>query len=318
MSRVARIGPATLCLVFTASLTFAQPSSVPPSPPYTSPVAYFRELLAMNYAELEMELAKRPQPQRAALLAKIEEYTNMPADQRELRLGATELRYHLLPLFRMNPEARSNRLAAVPSGLRELIEARLLQWTLLPPDFQKQLLENEAALSLFSRIHPEAPPEPADLFRKPAPGAGQLPAGQLERWSALSLGEQTQLLASFQRFFLLTEDEKERTLRTLSPQEQRAMERTLQKFDALPPAQRAACVRSFQQFALMPPAERAQFLKNAEKWQAMTPEERQEWRDAVDSIAAMPPLPPGVEPVLAPDMPPLPPGFEPSATARGR
>jgi hypothetical protein len=196
-----------------------------------------------------------------------------------------------------------------------LIEQRLLQWTLLPPDFQTQLLENDAALRLFTRIHPEAPPDAAELFRGPPRGPGELPAAQLEKWSALSTGEQNQLLASFQRFFLLTEEEKARTLRTLSPEEQQAMDRTLKQFESLPPDQRNACIRGFQQFARMPASERAQFLRNAEKWQAMTPEERQEWREAVNSIAAMPPLPPGVESVLMPDTPPLPPGFVPPPVA---
>jgi hypothetical protein len=314
MSLAARTGLTLLCLSLTLGEVLAE-TSARPVPPPTSPVAYFRELLAMDAGELEAELARRPEAQRAPLQAKLEEYASLPADQRELRLRATELRYFLPPLFRMSPEARSNRLETVPADLRELIEHRLLQWTLMPPDFQRQLLENDAALRLFSRIHPETPPDAAELFLRPPPGQSELPAAQLEKWSALSLGEQTQLLASFQRFFLLTEEEKARTLRTLSPEEQQAMERTMQQFESLPAQQRAACIRGFQQFALMPPSERAQFLKNAEKWQAMTPEERQEWRDAVNSIATMPPLPPGVEPVLVFDTPPLPPGFVPPPVA---
>ncbi len=314
MNLAARTGLIALCLLITAFQLPAQaPATSPPAP--SSPVAYFRKLLNMDPVELDAELARRPEAQRAALQAKILEYANMPADQRELRLRATELRYFLLPLFRMTPEARSNRLETVPPELRDLIEQRLMQWTMMPPDFQTQLLDNEAALSLFSRIHPDAPPEAAELFRRPPPNWSELPAAQLEKWSALSVGEQTQLLASFQRFFLLTEEEKDRTLRTLSPEEQEAMQKTLKQFDTLPPDRRAACIRGFQQFALMPPSERAQFLRNAEKWQAMTPVERQEWRDAVYSIASMPPLPPGVEPVLVPDPPPLPPGFVPPPVA---
>jgi hypothetical protein len=308
MNNAGRIGLVALGILVPALDLLAQAPAAPSTAP-SSPVAYFRRLLTLDPAELETELSRRPEAQRAALQSKIEEYANMPADYRELRLRATELRYFLLPLFRMTPEARSNRLETVPPELRELIEQRLLHWTLMPPDFQSQLLDNEAALSLFSRIHPEAPAEAAELFRRPPPGQAELPAAQLERWSALSVGEQTQLLASFQRFFTLTEEEKQRTLRTLSAEEQEAMQATLKQFDSLPADRRAACIRGFQQFALMQPSERAQFLKNAEKWEAMTPEERQQWRDAVYSIASMPPLPPGVEPVLVFDAPPLPPGF---------
>lgn len=310
MNIAGRIGLVALGILLAAPDLTAQTPTAPPTAP-SSPVAYFRKLLTLDPAELETELSRRPEAQRAALQAKIEEYANMPADLRELRLRATELRYFLLPLFRMTPEARSNRLETVPPELREQIEQRLLHWSLIPPDLQSQLLENEAALSLFSRIHPEAPPEAVDLLRRPSPGQMELPAEQLEKWSALSLGEQAQLLAIFQRFFTLTDDEKDRTLHTLSREEQEATQKTLRQFENLPPDRRAACIRGFQQFALMPPAERAQFLKNAEKWQSMTPDERQQWRDAVYSIAAMPPLPPGVEPVLVYDTPPLPPGFTP-------
>lgn len=314
MKLVARTGLVPLCLLVTAVGLMAQAPTASPAAP-SSPVAYFRKLLILDPVELESELARRPEAQRAALAAKVQEYANMSADYRELRLRATELRFFLLPLLRMSPEARSNRLEAVPPELRELIEQRLLHWTLMPPDFQSQLLDNEAALSLFSRIHPEAAPEAAELFRRSVPLSTELPAAQMERWSSLSLGEQTQLLASFQRFFTLTEEEKDRTLRTLSAEERQAMEKTLKQFESLPQQQRAACIRGFQQFALMPPSERAQFLRNAEKWEAMSPEERQQWRDAVYSIASMPPLPPGVEPVLIPDPPPLPPGFVPPPVA---
>ncbi len=274
-----------------------------------SPIAHFRTLLAMTESERAEELAKRPEPQRTALARKVEQYAAMPAEDRELRLRATELRYYLLPMMRLPAGQREAQLASVPGELRDLVEDRLVQWNMIPPGFQEQLIDNQAALLVFSRLHPESPATADDLMAQlPASRATALEA-DFNRWQALSPGEQAQLLRGFNHFFELTPDEKERTLRTLSEAERLAMARTLQTFEHLPPEHRAACIRGFQQFVLMPPEEQARFLENADRWAAMSPEDREQWRTVVEQLSQMPPLPPGVEPVLLRDTPPLPPTF---------
>jgi hypothetical protein len=303
-----------VALLFLAGAAGAVETNRPPANKPGSPIAYFRELLVMSESERYAELFKRPEAQRVGLQAKIEEYAAMPATERELRLRATELRFFLMPLMRLSPGDREARLQDVPEDIRDVVEDRLAQWRLIPPSFQQQLLENQAALQLFSRMHPETAANADELI-------GQLPTARVaameedfQRWQALSDGERIQLLRGFNHFFQLTAAEKERTLRALSSEERIAMEKTLKTFERLPPAQRAACVRGFQQFVLMPPGERAKFLKNADRWQSMSPEDREQWRMVVDQLSQMPPLPPGVEPVLRPEMPPLPPGFEPALT----
>jgi len=304
-----------VALLFLAGLAFGSETNSPPSQPATSPVAYFRQLLVMTDSERAEELAKRPEAQRAGLEAKIEQYAAMPASERELRLRATELRYFLLPLMRLPPGEREARLHSVPDDIRDLVEDRLSQWTLIPPPFQEELLKNQATLQLFSRMNPESPATADELIRQmPASKAGEVEA-DFERWQALSQAQQHQLLKGFNSFFQLTPVEQERTLRTLSSEERLAMEKTLRQYDSLPPYQRTACIQAFQQFVLMPAGERAKFLRNADRWQAMTPEDRQQWRSVVNQLAQMPPLPPGVEPVLIQDSPPLPPGFAPAVTA---
>jgi hypothetical protein len=274
-----------------------------------SPIAHFRTLLAMTEGERTAELANRPEAQRTALALKVEQYAAMPAAERELRLRATELRYYLLPMMRLPAAQREARLQSVPEELRDLVEDRLVQWNMIPPGFQEQLIENQAALLLFSRMHPESPANADDLM-------AQVPAARVaameedfNRWQTLSPEEQSRLLRGFNHFFELTPAEKERTLRTLSAAERSAMARTLQTFENLPPSHRAACIQGFQQFVLLPPDEQAKFLKNADRWEAMPPEDREEWRTVVEQLSQMPPLPPGVEPVLVRDTPPLPPGF---------
>jgi len=317
MSDVISIKGATLALFFgVSSLVAADSTNSPPVPQPTSPVAYFRQLLAMTDAELGAELAKRPESQRAALTAKIQEYATMPASDRELRLRATELRFYLLPMMKLSETERSERLAQVPEEIRELVEDRLVQWYLVPPTFREEMLENQAALLLFSRMHPESPANADELV-------GPLPTAKVSgmedefaQWQALSPGQRSQLLRCFNHFFELTSNEKARTLQTLSDAERLAMEKTLKKFEGLPEYQRQACLRGFQQFLLMPPGEQARFLENVDRWQALSPEDREEWRTVVEQLSQMPPLPPGVDPVFVRSPPPLPTGFVPPVTAQ--
>ncbi len=303
---------ALAALLFLTGAFVVAATHTPALAPVESPIAYFRQLLVMNDVERAAELEKRPEAQRAGLQAKIEEYAALPASERELRLRATELRFFLLPLMQLPAEERQKRLQSVPEDIRDLVEDRLVQWMLIPPTFQQQLIENQSALQLFSRMHPDSAATADELVgRLPASQAGEM-REDFDRWQALSPGEQAQLLKGFNHFFQLTETEQERTLRRLSPEERVAMEKTLKQFDALHPSQRTACIRGVQQFVIMPPSERAQFLKNADRWQAMSPEDREQWRSVVNQLSQMPPLPPGVDPVLVPDSPPLPPGFAPS------
>src|SRR5437867_7242836 len=117
----------------------------PPAPPQTkSPVDTFRELLAMNTAAERRDfLTNRSPESRELILAKVREYQSLSPDQRELRLRATELRWYLLPLMRASRTNRAEQLAAIPVEARKLVEDRLQLWDMLPPDLQKELLDNE-------------------------------------------------------------------------------------------------------------------------------------------------------------------------------
>jgi hypothetical protein len=59
--------------------------------------------------------------------------------------------------------------------------------------------------------------------------------------------------------------------------------------------------------------EQNEFLRNAAQWQEMTPQERRLWRDLVQRLPPMPPMPPGFRRASPGGLPPMPPGFnEPS------
>lgn len=240
----------------------------PVPPPAVSPVTFFRELLAMSATERNQSLTNRSPETRARIMAKVREYLALNPDDRELRLRATELRWHLAPLFRSAPADRSARLAQLPDELRESVNARLAQWDLLPPNVKQEFLDNDKTLHYFSS------------------------GGTTNAVSA----EQQKLSEQFNQFFELTAEEKELALGTLSDAERAAMEKTLQTFEKLPASQRTQCVRNYAKFAGMNAAERVEFLKNAEHWSQMSPKERQSWRDLVAHVPMMPPLPAPIVP----------------------
>jgi hypothetical protein len=256
-------------------VSFSVTNLIPPPP--QSPVAVFRQLLAMTPQERAAYLSNRPPIIREHIQAKIREYLALDPNERELRLRATELRWYLTPLLHQPPADRAAALAHIPQDMRNLVQSRLAEWDALPEQMRREFLDNEAALRYFAGINP-----------------GSLPptTAQQSHWAALPETERQKIIAQFNQFFELTPAEKQEALQTLSETERAQMEKTLQTFNALPPAQRAQCIRAFAEFAGMSPAERAEFLKNAQRWSQMTPRERQAWRDLVAQVPLWPPLPP--------------------------
>ena len=251
----------------------------------TSPVDYFRQLLAMSPTAQLKSLTNRAPEARERILAKLDEYQALDPDERELRLRATELRWWLVPMLQASLAERAARLAQVPTNLQQLVESRLTQWTILPPPLQDEILANEKALHYFTLIETNRPP-----------GAS---------------AEQQKIASQFNQFFELTPDEKDQTLNTLSEAERAQMQETLKSFEKLPTAQRTICVHNYARFASLTETERVEFLKNAENWSKMSPKERQTWRDLVDNVPLWPPMPPGLDPrtpisVAEPPMPPTP------------
>jgi hypothetical protein len=250
-----------------------------------SPVDFFRQLLAMTPDERENFLTNRPPEIRERILAKVGEYEALDPDERELRLRATELRWYLMPLLRESPTNRAARLAQTPDAIRPLVQDRLEEWIILPPQLQQEFLENERILRYFAHVDVSNSP-PEDWHREPSDA-------DRAHWDALSETERRQITTGFNQFFELTPDEKKETLSTLSDAERRQMEKTLQAFGKMPSSQRAECIKAFAKFASMSASEQAEFLKNAARWSQMSPAERHAWSDLVTHVPEWPPLPVG-------------------------
>ncbi len=244
------------------------PPPMPALPQLRSPVESFRALLVMPAAERDAQLASRSTEAQQRIIVKIREYQTLTAEERELRLKATELRWYLKPLMSAPPTDRPAQLKSVPENLREMIASRLEQWDKISPSVQQLILTNQHGANYIAvgNTSPSGPPLPTDKIR-----------------AALS--------RRFEKLFELTEPEKQKVLATLSDAERQQMERTLESFATLSPAQRRQCIVSFTRFVGMNPTERAEFLKNAQRWSEMTPAERQSWRELVSTAPKMPPLP---------------------------
>ena len=270
------------------------------SAPLKSPVAVFRELLAMNSAERQQALSIRPPPVRERLAAKLQEYEILPPDFREQRLQETELRWYLLPLMAGPRTNRAARLAVIPEDERKIVAGRLEKWDLLPPPLQEELLNSEITADYFSQLQSAGTEqERREILGQISPERrAELEAG-LARWRNFSDDQRQKLLRGFNGFFELTSQEKEKTLKTLSEAERQEMGKTLEAYARLTPAQRAQCLRSFQKFAGMSVPQRQLFLKNAERWKEMSADERQAWRQLVTVAPIMPDMEPAHLPPLS-------------------
>lgn len=280
------------------------PATPPPLPTPKSPVDLFRELLAMTGPERRVALTNRTPEVRTRVLAKLQEYELMPAELRELRLRATELRWYLVPLMKLAPAQRPALAVTIPSHLRKLVADRLERWDLLPPGAQGELLENELALDYFTQAgSPDAvpPPPPPDSLSE---AQYEKLVAAMQRWEAMPAEQRRHMFERVRGFFDLNPREQEKALATFSGTDQQQMEETLEKFAKLSREQRIQCIRSFGKFAGMSAAERQSFLQNAKRWSAMSPTERETWRNLVRRLPEMPPLPPDF---YNPPPPPLPP-----------
>lgn len=259
-------------LVAQAQSNILSPVSMPsvrtniviPLPPVPqSPVDFFRKLLMMSPGERIQSLAGRTPESQTKILKKVHEYLNLDPDERELRLRATELRWYLVPMMQTAPADRAGQLARVPPELLPIVQTRLAQWDLTPPELQREFLTNDAALHYFA--------QPVAV-------------------SAVTNAQPDTIARQFNQFFDFQPTEQQQLLRTLSGAEREQMETTLKEFAQLPPQKRLQCIRNYGRFVGMSGAERAEFLKNAESWSKLSPQERQGWRDLVAQVPVWPPV----------------------------
>jgi len=288
----------TVCLATLLAFgprLLAQPvvsPALPPSLPLSgSPVDWFRQLLTLTPSERERALAAadKTEAQKQVLRAKVIEYEALPAEERERRLHAVQLRLWIAKLMPMAPRSRAERLAAIPEADRQLVVQRLNEWDKLPPVTQQELLQNQRAI--YTVKAPPGGPENATLPHNLAPPQRERLEKDLARLRALPPDRRERAIGNLEKFLELPVKEKAKALNTFSEADRKQMELTLEEFQQLPREQRVVCIKAFDKLAAMSKPERDQFLKNVELWQAMTPADRATWRRLVTSLPPMPPPP---------------------------
>lgn len=255
--------------------------------PLKSPVAVFRELLAMSPGQRRVAIAIRPPDIQKRILEKVSEYEVLPDDLREQRLRETELRWYLRPLMDEEPTHRAARLAGVPPQLRQLVEERLQTWDVLPPDLKEKWKNDDVVADYFAQIQSAPDQRAVILSNVPFRQRVELER-ELARWQGMTDDDRQRALFGWNEMFKLPPAEQQKTLDAVSDADRQQMEKTLADYGKLTPPQRAQCVKSFEKFATMSIFERQQFLKNAERWKEMTPEEQQKWRELVEKAPIMP------------------------------
>ncbi len=278
----------------TAGVIAANADAVVEMPP--SPVELFRQLMVTNREAQEKLLANRAPENRKEILDKVQEYQALNTNQCELKLKATELRWHLRRLMSVPAPNRAPLLALVPANDRKLVEARLRLWDRLPPEAKRQLQTNEAAITYFA-MRPE---QKTNYLASISPEDKKKLLDGIAELNAMPPAQRQRLLDQFNMFFEFKPAQRLKILNTLSEPERQQIENTLRKFDGLSPSQRELCIQSFEKFTRMSLEERQQFLNNAERWKLMTASERQKWKDLVEDLSSLPPLPQDS------DLPPLP------------
>jgi hypothetical protein len=259
------------------------------------PIALFRELLALDPAGRERLLAEKSPAYQGYLRNKLAEFETLAPEERELRLRALQLRWHLHVLIRTPVEDRAGRLRELDEQERRLVEERIRAWDQLPAPAQRELMENQFTVDYLLQFS-------SGLGRRETILEGVTPEQrarieqELARFQALPPEQQARVHRRFEQFFELNDAEKQRVLAALPDPARAGLAKTLAALEALPEAQRRRCLAALQRFTQMNAAEREQFLLNAERWQKMSPAEQQSWRQLVQRWPAEPPLPPGLVP----------------------
>lgn len=290
-TRLLILAALTWVLGIAAAETEATAQMTPPLPP--SPIEDFRRWLKMEPAARDKELAGYPEEKRTILRQKLESYEAMRPGDREARLQLLELRWYLQPLMSMPATNRANHLNVIPSHLHGALKARLKHWDGLNEATRQEILADPKKRELAMRYF--VLPRRAQIMPPPFPTDSRAAAPELQahfkRWEHKSPAARAKMSAHLAQFFQMPGDEQREALNSFPESERQEMQKTLDAFAQLSPETRRACVNSFQRFATMSPENRASFLRNAARWQQLTAQERAAWRDLVEKVPPLPPVP---------------------------
>jgi predicted Fe-S protein YdhL (DUF1289 family) len=168
----------------------------------TSPVLYFRGILGMTPAERERALTNKPAEAKKLLLAKVQEYTNLPADIREARLRQTQLRWELTSVTKLPP-------AASPAFIQEAAP------------------EDRPLLKEFDRWQALSPAQQQAFLRTLPPDPHQALTQALAQWESVPKTERQQSSDQFLQLCDLDQARQQKALTPFTEAERQTMEKAL-------------------------------------------------------------------------------------------
>jgi hypothetical protein len=246
------------CLLWGASLGFAQDVPTPPPPSVNiSPVDLFRRLLTTNDAGRAQFLASRTPQARKVIEAKLREYAALSAEEQNSRLHSLQLRWHTQRLLRMKPADRVQQITKIAEPDRTIVAGRLGRFSILPPPLQQAVLTNQLAINVFA-----------------AEGSVRLDLDPRR-------DEQFERLT---QFIEMQRSEQQKVMVRLTETEHAQMQKTLSTFGKLAPEERRDAMDGFRKFASLPENERTAFLSTAERWRGMSEADRKFWRNIVAAL----------------------------------
>ena len=269
--------------------------------PTKSPVERFRDLLAMTPAERETVLANRPKFWKDRVLAKIDQYQQMPADQREVKLQETQLRWLLRQAIQMSDGDRQQLMLRCSASEKSMLQQRLEQWEKQSTETRQEMMEYLTRMESISEkrlenqnVRPDgsSPPE----FPKMDSG--------IEKFMNLPPSQRSQIIFGYQKFFTLSDKERKMVLNKLAEPARQAILVNVQKINQLPVEERERIMVELKKLANMSPEEQSTFLKNSQTWQSIPKGEKEAWLRLVSRKRPEPPMP--SELLLPPTPPPLP------------
>ena len=271
-----------------------------------SPFAKFKQILELPEVKREVaveSLNVSSDKHRAIISSKIKEYEAMSLNERNHKLDALDFRWHLLPLLKMEPAKRADKLTAVPERFREDILNRLNGWDKLDIQVRERLIRNESFfryMSSFGRGSESRDAMTNHLIKMPSKLRENVEKRIIE-WRGRQKSDRRKMKRHFHRFFDLQPIDQQKALSHLSVRERTKMEASLIRFKSMTIEQREIILKSFDRLADMSQVERTAFFRNSQRWNEMSNAERKQWRTLVTK---MPPLPPGFEKETSPPLPP--------------
>ena len=98
------------------------------------------------------------------------------------------------------------------------------------------------------------------------------------------------MFLSYQKFFTLADEKRERVLAKIPMPQRLNVQSRLEQLENLTPEAKKQCLEALTKYAQMTPNERILFKAHAERWKLMPPSEHTVWKNVVKKLPPLPPI----------------------------